>query len=101
MKEVTRQLILLVGILTLLTSALVTVNMAGNDTESPSNTEDVQNSPEPVNNTTTVVEENNTTENSNSNESEPTGLIGQSIHGFELMWEDIQTTAGAVLSIGS
>lgn len=101
MKEVTRQLILLVGVLTLLTSALVTVNMVGSDTESPDDTEEVQNNPEPVNNTTTVVKENSTDENSNSTGNKSRGLIAQSIHGFELMWEDIQTTTGAISSSDS
>lgn len=92
MKETTRQLILLVGVLTLLTATLVTVNTARNN-ESPEDTT-------PVNNNSTVEENNSVEENisddSSGNSTEPTGIIGQSIKGFELMWRDIQAATGAL-----
>jgi len=96
MKETTRQLILLVGVLTLLTATLVTVNTTRNQ-EAPEDTTPVNDnstSEEPVEDNSSAEE--NVSEEPSGNSTEPQGLIGQSIRGFELMWRDIQTATGAV-----
>lgn len=96
MKETTRQLILLVGVLTLLTATLVTVNTARNS-ESPEDTDSVNNNStveEPVEKNNSVEE--NMSKESSGNSTEPKGIIGQSIKGFKLMWQDMQTATGAL-----
>jgi len=99
MKETTRQLILLLGVLTLLTATLVTVNTAG-DEETPEDTAPVKDNStieEPVNESS----EENVSDEPSGNRTEPEGLIGQSIRGFELMWRDIKTATGAISSSSS
>lgn len=107
MKETTRQLILLIGILTLLTSGLVAFNISrtsGTTDQSPepdtSQGQDVNTTETPKDDIPTTGENDtgNQTgnETSESQEDEPQGIIQQSIKGFQLMFRDMRTTMGAV-----
>lgn len=89
MKETTRQLVLLFGILSLLTSSYIVVTVSGDDPNSGDNMSQVEDNINEQNKTI----QNNTGQNSNftdsSNEEEPEGLIGKSIRGFKILIEDI------------
>jgi hypothetical protein len=76
MKETTRQLILLFGVLTLLTSSVVVINMA--DTGASEEPEEV----------------NETGVNESYNATEPDTLIGKSIRGYQIMVEDMKKAMG-------
>jgi hypothetical protein len=76
MKETTRQLILLFGVLTLLTSSVVVINMA--DTGEPEEPEDV----------------NESRANESYNATEPDTLIGNSVRGYQIMIRDMQKAMG-------
>lgn len=80
MKETTRQLILLFGVLTLLTSSVVVINMA--DTGEPEEPEDV----------------NETGANESYNATEPDTLIGKSIRGYQIMIKDMKDAMGLASS---
>ena len=96
MKETTRQLVLLMGVLTLLTSALVIVNYSNNQNSSKVSPEN----PTPVNNT-----ENNSTESDQdtggSESGESQTLVGQSISGWQALYNDIQVTMEDLLGLGN
>lgn len=78
MKETTRQLILLFGVLTLLTSSVVVINMADTgETKKPK-------------------EVNETGVNESYNATEPDTLIGKSIRGYQIMVQDVKKGMGLV-----
>lgn len=96
MRETTRQLVLLMGVLTLLTSALVIVNYSNNQNPSNVSPED----PTPVNNT----ENNKTspeTDTGGSESDESQTLVGQSISGWRALYNDIQVTMEGLLGLGN
>ncbi len=96
MKETTRQLILLMGVLTLLTNALVIVNYSNNQDTSTSPSEN----PKPVNNTENDSGQ-ETPEDSGSGSGESQTLVGQSISGWQALYKDIQVTMEDLLGLGN
>jgi hypothetical protein len=81
LKETTRQIVLLFGVLTLLTSSYVVVSMAdGPEDQSSDNT--------PEN----ITQPKNDSQMKDTEENNPKSLIGKSIRGFELMMDDIVET---------
>ncbi|MFB6241668.1 MAG: hypothetical protein ABEJ36_02585 [Candidatus Nanosalina sp.] len=84
MKETTRQLILLIGLISFLTSGLVTLNMirtSSADTPDPEN--------QTQNRTQVPVSNNGTGKENTSNATK--GLIAQSINGLNALMQDFQT----------
>ena len=99
MKEATRQLVLLIGIMTILTGGLVTINSARtSSTVSQTPDQQVNTSPDPV-------ESNDTADNTESPEPVDTGnssgLVVQSINGWQSLWDDMKTGWEAILSSSS
>ena len=88
MKETTRQIVLLFGVLTLLTSSYIVVNVAGNtntgDTE-PQVNDSVNDQNTSLQNDTDPSE----SSTGDSSEEESEGLIGNSIRGFQILIEDM------------
>lgn len=79
MNETTRQLVLLIGIMSILVAGLVVVNSV-NSTESPGEPD--------MSGVNDSIEENRT------------GLIGQSIEGWEQLWKDMQAAVSIIPGIG-
>jgi hypothetical protein len=103
MKETTRQLILLIGVLAMLTSGLVAFNISrtsnpdqGDSTEvdQPMEANDSVMNDTDMNETDTVEKSNESSGNETSEK--PQGIIEQSIRGFEILFRDMQVTMGAV-----
>jgi hypothetical protein len=86
MKETTRQVVLLVGVLSLLTSALVVVNFS-QATSQPASDQ--------VNET-----DNQTQEQTSPEEKDPDTVVGQSIRGWQMLYNDIQVTINDLLGLG-
>ncbi len=85
MKETTRYAVLLFGVLTLLTSSYLAINLADTPSEAASNGE----APQQINDTEEIGENESETVPP-SERPEPETLIGRSIRGFQIMFEDIQ-----------
>lgn len=89
MNDATRQLVLLVGVMTILIAGFVTMNVATTDApEDPSDTTPVNATPAENktadNTSTTPVEQ----VDSSDEDSNATTIVGQSIHGLQALWED-------------
>lgn len=90
MKKATRQLVLLIGVMTILTGTLVTINTAGTEPPEP----DLKENPPPEETSDMInpAEKGNFTDNTTkiNESSQRGGLVGQSIEGWKLLWEDIK-----------
>ncbi len=91
MNDATRQLVLLVGVMTILISGFVTMNFATRDV--PETTSDAPANTTPTENSTTTVEDGESESPQNNRgrveeDENATGLVGQSIKGWQNLWED-------------
>lgn len=87
MKDTTRYAVLLFGVLTLLTSSYMVINLADSPSDAEVNGEPPENINETVNGE--EISQNETETLPPSERPEPDTLIGKSIRGFQIMFEDI------------
>ncbi|WP_414837491.1 hypothetical protein ACK3SF_04440 [Candidatus Nanosalina sp. VS9-1] len=81
MKETTRQLVLLFGVLTLLTSSYVVISLADEPAD-PGNDRPPEN----------ITQPDDQQQMNNTGDDDPEGLIERSIRGFELLIGDVGET---------
>ena len=95
MNEATRQMILLIGVMTILIGAFVTINTAGTSSTG-----------DPEQSNTTPVEENNTIDTGSDNpedkaDSNSTNILEQSINGWKQLWTDFKRAIEIIPGLSS
>lgn len=97
MKEATRQMVLLIGVMSILTAGLVAINSAGNESKTPP--EPSQEAGEAANDTRDNMsgEGNREEVSEETGDSNSTSLIAQSINGWKQLWKDIKAGQEAIL----
>lgn len=103
MKETTRQLVLLLGVLTLLTSTLVLVNYERNSSTSENSN---INTSQPVENENNSLLNGSDTErpsnfNNSKDSNESKSLITQAIEGNKQLYSDLKAGVNALLSLSN
>lgn len=92
MKEITRYAVLLFGVVTLITSSYIAINLA--DEPDTGQTGEPAISPSPEINDSDSDNIDNTSNNSVSQDSDelddPEGLLEKSIYGFRMMFQDME-----------
>ncbi|MFB6116747.1 MAG: hypothetical protein ABEK10_04530 [Candidatus Nanosalina sp.] len=110
MKEATRQLILLIGVMTILTGGIVTITAAGTDSPESGDQRTPDKIQQPLNSTvnnsingtvTDIEREEKNLDRRQKIKSNNSNIFVQSINGLRALWEDMKSGWAAILHLSN